>query len=350
MADQRIQSTEEMVGEGHATKADTLNRLAVVEHENDGKHTRSTYVEQGSDPPTGVNELAVYSKDDGSGNNELYVKGESEGTPLKLTKTKGTELNVSAGLPKGYVQGWKMTAGTDTVNDVDFAIGKGRADDDSADIETTGVLTLALDSTGAGGRQAADTLTNGSFWRVYMIGGGGNTVKPFAVKSGSSVTLPGTYTIKAHLNYVYYKDGTVGIIGFEHGEDGVVRFKDGGDVPEDLDTTSPATTWTNVTLTIHADILLPLISFTGANHTTESNNHFNAAIRPDTWDWKGGQQTEDPVPGLAVNWHGNSLDTAAQVLSLLPAPGGIVEYKSKNGTISRIRIYVMGFYNGPYTP
>lgn len=38
MADQRIQYTEEMVGAGHSSKADTLNRLALVEHNNDGTH------------------------------------------------------------------------------------------------------------------------------------------------------------------------------------------------------------------------------------------------------------------------------------------------------------------------
>ncbi len=38
MADLRIQSTEEMIGAGHATKADTLNRLALVEHGSDGVH------------------------------------------------------------------------------------------------------------------------------------------------------------------------------------------------------------------------------------------------------------------------------------------------------------------------
>jgi len=38
MADQRIQYTEEMVGAGHPTKSDTLNRLANVEHNNDGTH------------------------------------------------------------------------------------------------------------------------------------------------------------------------------------------------------------------------------------------------------------------------------------------------------------------------
>ncbi|MBI2401109.1 MAG: hypothetical protein HYV23_08675 [Deltaproteobacteria bacterium] len=38
MADLRIQFNEEMVGTGHPVKADTLNRLSLVEHNNDGTH------------------------------------------------------------------------------------------------------------------------------------------------------------------------------------------------------------------------------------------------------------------------------------------------------------------------
>ena len=38
MANQTITSTEEMVGSGHATKADTLNRFALIEHDTDGTH------------------------------------------------------------------------------------------------------------------------------------------------------------------------------------------------------------------------------------------------------------------------------------------------------------------------
>lgn len=37
-ADLTIKATEEMVGSGHATKADTLNRLSLVEHNTDGTH------------------------------------------------------------------------------------------------------------------------------------------------------------------------------------------------------------------------------------------------------------------------------------------------------------------------
>jgi len=36
--DLTIKATEEMVGSGHATKSDTLNRLTLVEHNTDGTH------------------------------------------------------------------------------------------------------------------------------------------------------------------------------------------------------------------------------------------------------------------------------------------------------------------------
>ncbi len=42
MPDQRIQYTEELVGAGHPTKADTLNRLTLVEHREDGTHGNVT--------------------------------------------------------------------------------------------------------------------------------------------------------------------------------------------------------------------------------------------------------------------------------------------------------------------
>lgn len=38
MPDQRVQWTDELVGANHATKTDTVNRLALIEHNNDGSH------------------------------------------------------------------------------------------------------------------------------------------------------------------------------------------------------------------------------------------------------------------------------------------------------------------------
>lgn len=43
MADQRIAYTEEMVGSGHPSKSDTLNRLALVGHNTDGTHKYGYY-------------------------------------------------------------------------------------------------------------------------------------------------------------------------------------------------------------------------------------------------------------------------------------------------------------------
>lgn len=51
LADQRIQYTEEMVGADHGTKADTLNRFALVEHENDGTHTYVTVADSAPATP-----------------------------------------------------------------------------------------------------------------------------------------------------------------------------------------------------------------------------------------------------------------------------------------------------------
>src|SRR3990167_1863451 len=44
MTDLRIQSTEKMVGSGHPTQADPLNRLSLAEHNNDGTHNKLTKV------------------------------------------------------------------------------------------------------------------------------------------------------------------------------------------------------------------------------------------------------------------------------------------------------------------
>lgn len=45
MPDQRIQYNEKMVGAGHVSLSDTLNRLALVEHNTDGTHKDSLIVQ-----------------------------------------------------------------------------------------------------------------------------------------------------------------------------------------------------------------------------------------------------------------------------------------------------------------
>jgi len=68
MSELRIQYNEEMVGHGHPTKADTLNRLflggpAPVLRDNDGKVLHSVFKKQTSPPDTGADEGALYAKE-----------------------------------------------------------------------------------------------------------------------------------------------------------------------------------------------------------------------------------------------------------------------------------------------
>jgi hypothetical protein len=83
MSDQRIQYDEEMVGAGHPTKSDTLNRLMLVEHNSDGTHAISM------SPLGHLSGLEPSRKD----NDEFYLEaGEVD--------IGGTSYSVSAQLTK----------------------------------------------------------------------------------------------------------------------------------------------------------------------------------------------------------------------------------------------------------
>ena len=57
-----------------------------------GEHNKVTFVQQGSDPTTGVNELALYSKA-ASGQPELFVRRASNGAVQQLTSPFGFSLD-----------------------------------------------------------------------------------------------------------------------------------------------------------------------------------------------------------------------------------------------------------------
>lgn len=84
MADQRIQWDDEMVGNNHATKPDTLNKHGMVEHASDGTHLNA-YGSLFEDTPTGtINSITTGG---------TYVKwanstaGESDGTLVVVDAT-----------------------------------------------------------------------------------------------------------------------------------------------------------------------------------------------------------------------------------------------------------------------
>src|SRR5690606_32136184 len=70
-----------------------------------GKHEIVTLLEQTAAPSTGSDELAVYAEDV-DGDLEVFVRGESDATPLQLTRGGGTAINVPIQTPIGGVIMW----------------------------------------------------------------------------------------------------------------------------------------------------------------------------------------------------------------------------------------------------
>lgn len=85
MSEQTIQYNEEMVGAGHPTKEDTLNRLALVETGNDGHGKYRYLASQVSAPATGSAEGVLYAKVAG-GQAEAHYRGPDGGAETRLTR------------------------------------------------------------------------------------------------------------------------------------------------------------------------------------------------------------------------------------------------------------------------
>lgn len=96
MTDQRIAYTEEMVGSGHPTKTDTLNRLVLVEHNSDGTHEK----------------LSVGSDADG----DIYYR--SSGVLTRLGKGAADtylRMNTGATAPEWSESDWIAYGTTSTI-------------------------------------------------------------------------------------------------------------------------------------------------------------------------------------------------------------------------------------------
>jgi len=88
MSDLRIQYSEEMVGAGHPTKPDTLNRLALVETDQDGHGKFRFLRQQGAAPATAAGEGALYAKA-AAGRPELFYRGQDSAAEVRLSCLDG---------------------------------------------------------------------------------------------------------------------------------------------------------------------------------------------------------------------------------------------------------------------
>jgi hypothetical protein len=93
-----------------------LNTQYAVDHvtftaaSDNGKHKKSTYIEQGADPTTAANEGAIYSKESSlTSDTQLFFRRESNGTAIEMTGLLAA-TNGWTRLPSGILLKW----GTDS--------------------------------------------------------------------------------------------------------------------------------------------------------------------------------------------------------------------------------------------
>ena len=133
MSDLRIQYDEEMVGAGHPTKEDTLNRLLLAEHDSAGLHQRATLLLAEEDPATGVGQAALYAKRS-EGLAELFFRGAEGGAVTQITKDGGLAGGPAAALV-GCLPAW--------VSSSSFTLGSGALDIGGASHEIPATLTFS---------------------------------------------------------------------------------------------------------------------------------------------------------------------------------------------------------------
>ena len=101
-------------GQDHVTFNDATSA-------NRGKHDQSTYIDQGSDPATSSNEIALYSKAL-SGVSTLYMRKESSGTVVQLSGVDPSAASSGTTfLPGGLVLKWGTSASVSNNGTVNFA-------------------------------------------------------------------------------------------------------------------------------------------------------------------------------------------------------------------------------------
>lgn len=79
-----------------------------------GKHNKSTYPDQASDPVTIVNEIAAYGKSI-SGVSQLFLRPESAGNTIQMTRLDTGALSANSGysfLPGGVIIQWGIVVAT----------------------------------------------------------------------------------------------------------------------------------------------------------------------------------------------------------------------------------------------
>ncbi len=214
MADQTAKYNEEAVGAGHPTKADVVNRLALVEHNTDGKHKMSSGVAGDIFYHNGTNLVRLAKgtalqilRQNAALTAPEWADSAGIVSGTKVDSTSGTYIDFTS-IPSGVKRITVMLSGVSTNGTSIILIQLG----DSGGIETTGYvagafshaaqvdftagfgLTIAISAALAYSGQMILSCVDGNIW----VGSGGL----HANGSGNAAVAFGTKTLSATLDRI----------------------------------------------------------------------------------------------------------------------------------------------------
>lgn len=151
----------------------SLNHIALNAGSDNGKHTYVTYVEQGADPVTAANEMAVYSKDV-AGSTRLFKRNESNGAVTQISDVTPTALGTLNAVRdmSGLIHTW---------GEVTFAAGNALSPLTTFPIAYADVSLTATPITGTASVLAINSIAGANFQLRRSSSTGALTVKIIAV-------------------------------------------------------------------------------------------------------------------------------------------------------------------------
>ena len=145
------------------------DHVSLTSGSNNGKHNKSTYIEQTADPSTSSDEIALYSKDV-TGNTRIFMRQETNGTIFQLSGSDPVNsLNGRTFLPGKILMQWGSVAAATNGTVVNFGVSF------SSNAYSVQVMTIGNTSN----IYSIDTITSSSF--RYISNGGSFNIRWMAI-------------------------------------------------------------------------------------------------------------------------------------------------------------------------
>lgn len=249
----------------------------------------------------------------------------TSGQPIVTGDLRTDKINTEPGFVSGLL--------TEYVDSSTVAIHPGTCigDDDETVITVETTLNCDISTTGAGGRQSGLSEQASSWYEIFIISEEeGENPAAFAVEESQSLALPSGYTVKRRVGWVRNNSSSNIYQFFQKGPDRVWWDKISNEHTP-LDTTSPATSLTNVDISDHippsAEAAI-LKVFSKGDGTASA--HVMSVRTPD------GSVSDSYL--TARGWAGHGAIDAQTVGETLVSDAGKVGYKTQASGRAIIRV------------